>query len=458
MNQEKSVIIVEPKTPTMKRRRGRPSSNKKPASVLGESFFSLEKITTREKGVEPNENETAKVSQAALRKGFDSTPVMKLSPLKNVKKNKSVLLDLSNKKNHSNSTNVTMKIQTETSATKSSSGCRILETPDRKEKSFDSSQNSNFISSSPMTNIMSSEVNYRDSSSLQTSPLPLNTEDKMKNVQNMLQSSPWTGYEDQFNKYINSSPVLITRTPKKTERVNKSKRTSSTKVSRRIDLSRYRFNYQYRITLDINDYGLAQLYARVLEFNTKPLIDTTEGRSSFMTRRLASFETPMIEIHGDTGIKTELKNNEELDDCINFAFEQGIYQEGIVPSRFEQYIENCKRNNQEREAMIQNCMKNDVFFTAPTRYSQSLMNSPKHERTDKAFFNQAEHFTKTVNINHIIPENKGISAGVQHEYRNTLYTAEINTQVDDIELNMKPILCRPNDALSALREVVLNIN
>lgn len=477
MSQEQSMVIVEPKTPTMKRRRGRPSSNKKPSSVLGESFFSIKKTNTQDDRQEPDENETAKVSEAALRKGFNSTPVMKLSPMKNVKKNKSVLLDLSNNKTHNNSTTITMKVQTESPVNKDNSSNRIFETPDRKNKSFDTCQNSNFLSSSPMTNIMSSEINNRDSSPLQTSPLPSATANNVKFVQNTLQSSPWTGYEDQFNKYINSSPICVSNTPKRTdrtdrtdridrsyrtdrvergERISKVQKTTNVKVVDRIDLSRYRFNYQYKITLDINEQGVAQLYARVLELNNMVPHYGSENKGWLMNRRLAGFEIPMNDTRGENSYRAEFSNNNELDDCINFAFEQGIYQEGIVPSRFEQYIENCKRYNQEREEMIQNCMKNDVFFTAPMRYPQSIFNSPKQERTVRNFHSPLDYHTKTVNINHIISNNKGISAGVQHEYRNKLYTSETNSPEDDIELNMKPIVCRPNDALSALREVVLS--
>jgi hypothetical protein len=500
-------------SPIKKRRVGRPSLKKNSdlSTIIGERKMPISVTSTKEMNA-------YELSEATAKKGFVSTPVMKLSPSKR-RKSKSVLQnininDSSNnkswKKTHEELFFITQEhnkndLNESNNTKKSINSINSI----NKKQSF-----SSVLSSSPMSNsIMTSEPNYQPSSPFKTSPIPSdnfkdneliynnnnnNKHEEITNnrIINELQSSPYnkkdTGnnnnnqYNESFNKFINSSPVYIPNTATKIKVNSENKMNLKENVfinehtynnnnfnkmeqKRRgnFNLLTYKFNYQYKLTLDINDNGKAKIFARVIE---KALHQPYEPYYLYNTYNPYNSYSQFDELYND-------------DDGNNNNYEEEINYENIIPSRYEKYIEECKKYNQQQQEVLRNCMKNDVFLTNQyynlsnnnynnrqnNSYLQTLETQNGFELNRKKNNNNNNNYNiKTVNINHIVSNNriknnnnnnnKGLSAGVEDfkerlDEENDLLLFNLRKVNKNNNDNNNDNNTSTNDALIALKEI-----
>lgn len=430
---------------------------------------------------------------------------------------------------------------------------------------------STLSSSSPLSsNILTSDPIHQSSSPLQTSPLPSeysfhNHHIHIKNSTNAesnaneknstcleekpiysVQSSPFynttsRNYDDQIFKYINSSPISTANTPKRrgfdhnmsldsvmrmqrgTGRVSKNipprspalaTPTSSSVHSRpyRQQPYRYRLSYRYKLTLDIDDYGKAKIYARVIENNMYTpsgvrYYDSSlyEGGAVFDDNEPEDRRPPRRPPRRISQADADADSDSDSD------------MENYEPSRYEQYLSEQREYNEQRQQVIRNSMKSDPYMTecyVPMEY-MSAASSPMqriwssrshpnnlHGQLDfEDYINQEYERVKTVNINYVVNNSyaaKGLSAGIevdpaamaigshqnsdnvgsagaggcyphnlhltdqQHALRDELgrvshlRKSKPQLQGDLDKIRRSPDACAGNDALAALRDAVLS--
>lgn len=444
-----------------KRGRGRPPTKKNTelSAIIGESTLPI-LINS------PTKQAGHRLSEETARKGFVSTPVMKLSPSKAKtgphSNNKSILQNITNntaKSLLSSPNNLLKKTQNEIFSITQCDNNNInsVKKIGNNNNSYGKRFIADIISSSPVSSVggvMTSEPNYEPSSPYNTSPLPSDNytcireeeagnkrdevdgekdevQDRVQESQfmqgrkfmmNNIQSSP---YDEQFIKYINSSPVqALQRTPNpnsnsnsnpdpnknnilkhrsetpKHRKIHKLNKYHSSNKLEKINLLNYRFNYQYKLTLNVNDYGKAKIFARVIE------------------REFPEYEDYNFD-NNQGGNNSNIYYNNNYDYECGYAGANDGEDYETLPPRYEQYIE---KMHQQRQEMVQNCMKNDVFFT--NQYypyvnggaHNALSMSPVRNRMSGSNSNSNwPEPVRTVNIHHIIsnhPAHRGLSAGI----------------------------------------------
>lgn len=532
-NNEPSSLAASP----MKRRRGRPALKKKSSgNVIGESTIPIEVASTHHQSAH-------ELSQAAEKQGFCSTPVMRLSPSKDLSKSskskansqlisnfksKSILSDFNSTNINHQTTN--KKLYSELCFVNSKSGSTNTKSKNLLSQELSPKRTLKFntnpstlSSSSPLSsNIMSNDA-INNSSPLQTSPIPsesninINTSNHNKTLKRetkptfSLQSSPLYIHhqntsrsdtlDDQLFKYINSSPIHINNSPKslrnreneynldnlmKLQRNNnymKIKKhnfppTPTSKTSSYAKNFTNRLNYKYKLTLDIDDYGKAKIYARVIENNIYPMFQSRfYDKDKFLHGNIEDdYETDLI-FSKDEEYKRKCDRDTDID--------------AYIPSRYEQYIDEQIKSNEQRQRLIKSSMKSDPYMTdyyTPNEYTISATNSPLQMRTltpasyyrpgtnnnnilysqpeFEEYINQEYEKVKTVNLNNIMNNNKGLSAGIDFDSVGTLNTYEygvnkphllkkINLDDSDEDEGVDE-LKHYNDALLALRDATLN--
>ena len=447
-------------TPT-KKRRGRPALKKnQPISNIGESTIQLKLNSTEE-------SNASEQSEAIAKKGFQSTPMMKLSPTKDLKNRKDepkgVLCEL----------NTNYKSPSIRKKNKSNEIMFI-------------SENQSVLSSSPMSNIMASDNHILQSSPLNTSPLVRDKVFNYGNINNvMLQSSPVDHivhsndhYDEQFIKFINSSPVCISNTPKRNDILNISSPRSvkrnkiqnkleheltnnngidkdenintSTSLKHRqkldgksVDLNNHRFNYRYKLTVNIDDYGEAKIFSRLLE-NKFISIDQLNQLYYEYSTRIAQGK---IE---DSKIQTPILNQQiKTTSLSKIQHTRGEEEEKLrlnIPNRYEEFINERRHLDNNKTNFLAKCMKNDAFMTNNSIYLPC--------REDQ--YNNS--IRKSANLNHHNNDNiQGLKSIESSPLKRTFISAGIEGPVvlmeDMLDLDSLPNV-PSNDALRALHEIL----
>lgn len=458
--EERRMMAAQLETSPLKRRRGRPCLKKNGGNgIVGESTFEIS-VTS------PLERSAFELSEATAKKGFNATPIMRLSPSKETGKSKpkSILYDINGEgtgsvkhKSLRKSHNELFFVTQEFGVDKDPEPCK--ENPPADWRGDDGK--SDLGTSSPLYNsIMTSERNLKSSSPLKTSPIP--SEHEFKRVLDFsdaaeppnrrsaksLHSSP---YEDQMLKYINSSPFCLPNTPNVREQRLESydlenlaqqrcQRGQNRSKKRKIDS--FRFNYEYKLTLDIDDQGKAKVFARVVEKN-EPYYDPDARNGAANLRE---------EYGGFVG-----------------GLDYTDYQT-LIPSRYEQYITECKRFNREREALIRNCMKSDVYMTKQyysprnNNCSSSLLPQPPvsalntsadpisstmHIHSQSQLDDYANHEVRTVNINHVVSNNHGGGAEPAHRSKDSKTSSNCTPR------DQRGLSVPNNNAIVALHEAIM---
>ena len=425
----------------MKKRRGRPSLKKNlSGGKIGESTMPIALNSL-------NQQSAHELSEATVKQGFCSTPVMRLSPSKDSRlgggggktatktKSKSVLYEINNSAGMvSGGSKKPRKTYSEpcfvnsTVGGKSDAAAMATATPQKASKT--STMNpSTLSSSSPLSsNLLTSDPIHQSSSPLQTSPLPseygfnkniangknhtmsnhhngntLASEINLKNAgleekpAFSVQSSPFynsasKNYDDQIFKYINSSPISTAHTPRRRgfdqnlslDSVMRLQRSTNGRVGKYSALTtpmaspqrpyrqqqqlqhqqyKYRLSYRYKLTLDIDDYGKAKIYARVIENN----VFSPPG-----SRHYDPYQRPLEEC------ATSPYGRMLADDGGVSASASDSDMDNFEPSRYEQYLNEQRRYNEQRQQIIRNSMKSDPYMTeyyTPIEYI-SAANSP----------------------------------------------------------------------------------
>jgi hypothetical protein len=497
--------------------------------------------------VQSTEEQSAfELSEATAKQGFCASPVMRLSPSKDAKRGNvtgsgtgiGTIGPQTSKCKSSDKMRVLHEINNESNTNSGSgtgAGARVRardETSRSKDISqgmmhtFDLSMNTNnkrkreykndfSFSSSPLqdslhssgTNIMTSEIGDAPSSPYGTSPLH---SDRVKQLPQFtqFQATPRVNDhhdDDHFYKFINSSPVCSPNTPKRRQgspqhRKQQQEQLESVIVSspqysaftlrdmenkwqRKLDLNRYRFNYQYKVSVNISDDGEARIFMRVLD--NRLSIPQTYGGAIKQGKKKHYYEWPgEWEINDDD----DDGDDDDDDDAVNegyggrstpvnvpsFVNVEG-YVQALAPgkghgvnstlasgqvqirNRYDEYVKERLEFDAKRVEMLKNCMKSDAFMTTNqyfTPYNGFRSGRDLARRIEKNA-GGAEMYVGTVNLeNTIRSRNVGISAGFDGcgsgdgdeadiENINTLNTNTTTNSTDD-----KAAMC--NDALAAL--------
>lgn len=470
----------------MKKRRGRPSLKKhQSGGVIGESTMPIALNTL-------NQQSAHELSEATVKQGFCSTPVMRLSPSKDSRlggggggsgktasKTKSVLYEINNSAGMAGGGGKTpRKAYSEPFFVNSTVA---VATPQKASKTS-TTDPSTLSSSSPLSsNLLTSDPVHQSSSPLQTSPLPseygfgksnfsgkshLTSNPHSGNVKTAsgpeekatfsVQSSPFYNssskhYEDQIFKYINSSPISTAHTPRRRgfdqnmslDSVMRLQRSTHGRVGKysaqatpqsspqrphrqqqQQQQYRYRLSYRYKLTLDIDDYGKAKIYARVLENN---LFSPPASRHQYDPYQRPVSSCGALEecaTNPYSGLASDSDSDSDMD---NFE-----------PSRYEQYLNEQRRYNEQRQQIIRNSMKSDPYMTdyytpieyisagnSPVQRARSSRPQTSHGRHllhsqpggFEDYINQEYERVKTVNMTYVVSSNthaaaKGLSAGI----------------------------------------------
>ena len=355
------------------------------------------------------------------------------------------------------------------------------------------------------TNIMTSEIGDAPSSPYGTSPLH---SDRVKQLPQFtqFQATPRVNDhhdDDHFYKFINSSPVCTPNTPKRRQGSPQHRkqqqeqlegvivsspqysaftlRDKENKWQRKLDLNRYRFNYQYKVSVNISDDGEARIFMRVLD--NRLSIPQTYGGAIQQGKKKHYYEWPgEWEIDDDDGGD----DDDDDDDAVNegyggrstpvnvpsFVNVEGYAQylalgkgQGVnstlapgqvqIRNRYDEYVKERLEFDSKRVEMLKNCMKSDAFMTTNqyfTPYSGFRSGRDLARRIEKNA-GGAEVYVGTVNLeNTIRSRNVGISAGFdgsgsgdgdEAEIEQITTTPTTTTTTDD-----KAAMC--NDALAAL--------
>lgn len=460
ITQEKCNLSSSP----LKRRRGRPSLKKnQTSSIIGESTMFIPVVKKKKNNIKnggdndqtEEENlfkEAYELSEATAKKGFNSTPIMKLSPSKKGL-SKLKLLEIGNNKNLQKVHKDLYSVVNFNDNIKNNSNSN-----NKNNSNFSSPIQLNNLLSSPIeNNIMTSETNYQQSSPLRTSPLPNSknlNDNNMNRFMNNLQSSP-TGpiltnrpisnilppitqsinEEDNFFKYINSSPIVL-NTPSKNNNeilnninINSSYYTNNLTSSPRINRNKYRsrnyysYNYTYKISVGIDDYGKAKIYARVIE--NEPLYNDYQINPYYPYYS--------YEISNQSQYSTKFQNS-LLRANNNLNYREEIDEEFINGKSYDQYLNEQYKVNEFRQQVIKKSMKSDPYMTEcndfinyetgyyknKNTYSNGNSSSNGTNNKFSKFVNQEYDKIKTVNLNNVVNSkfNQAVSSGIENEFNN----------------------------------------
>lgn len=357
---------------------------------------------------------------------------------------------------------------------------------------------------------MTSEPIYQSSSPFNTSPITSSVNDSKfttvvennrlyNNSGVNIQSSPTVQYEDQFFRYINSSPIYTNISKRKLEEFSIEELTKQREENRyRLRESGlqhnqshkiYRFNkndrierysshnrniwfnnnYKYRVNLEIDDFGRAKIYTQV------------KGNEVYFHPQS----------RGLNEVASELSN--ESFEIGKYNQEQDEYGQKVTNNNYEHHL-NAQRNFVEfRQQLVRNSMKSDPYMTEnynPIEYI-NLINSPyrninssnenendkrrnniinrqqfprNYQKTEfEDYVRQEYEKIKTVDIKNLMNNNnvnvnvtnKGLSAGIETDIdnKNEVDRNELN-KIYTFNRNQGRDECK-NDALIALRNLLL---